>query len=162
MDVKHDRDYGHDNTDKSNHVKKMFKLHIQSSAHNTNHGLFQFDCHSVGASLACQGSSEGNSMFSVFEILQWRKAFLVSDKGMRWFYRTLLSPSRACRQTPGCGQWWCRGTQVITSLSVGEFLSHKSALYFRPLLRTFFHTYPALADPIPAGTKRQGKREYGR
>ena len=69
------------------------------------------------------GSSEGNSMYTVLEISPQKKAFLRSNKSMRWFPGPCLPPTRALGQPiPGCSQWWGRSIQVITSLSVGPHL----------------------------------------
>ena len=96
------------------------------------------DCHAVGASLACQGSSKGNSMFSVFEILQWRKAFPLSDNSMRWFPGLLLSPSRACRQTPGCGHWWVGARKSSRRCPSANSCPTSLLFTFGPCFVTFF------------------------
>ena len=79
-------------------------------------------CHAAGASLVpymCGGFQD-----------------LVYPESRKWTANTGLQPLVG------------RSKQVITSLSMGELLSHKSTPYFRHRLRTVVHIHSAHADKL--------------
>ena len=72
----------------------------------------------------------------------WRKAFCWCPTAVRYDHKGLFPTTRACgQQVQRSNRWRGWSTQVVASLSMGKFLSHKLAPHSRHLLRTLVHIH---------------------